>query len=1231
MQVILAAARRSPWLRSPVDAGSLHVAFKRFALYPPRSERYRWGGMTSLSVRSGFLHVLRDDLVGPDPDDPRDAAHAAETLSAAPSHWYLTGFLAPTGQNAEDKEDDEAGADLGSAVDDPSDGEAEAPVARRPVFPSSVGLSVLVRPECTRLSVRAVFATYTPVPAKPTTTRDVRSPRTRDSSAPPAGATSGNSPATSGSGARASEPPDGEEPSLRVHWQRTPHDFTETIPLDGKARFDVPLSGFDDVSLRVVLRKVPETEIGLVPPGTRYATIFLVNDRKPVQRPEQDRGYLFQVRFSIRCTEGFVPRPNLRGIRKEDDIDERVGDLHYRDAFEYAVGHGAAAWASVKGQGEHVFCEEVGTTWLPTAEIEKVVPCAVKDVELRMAELGKKRDAAGIHEALDKLVADYGEWIDRQAETDLSRWPTRADTASALLAAARTARDRIQRGIDLLATDETAREAFEIANQAMAAAQIQREKQKNPEAVKDGKFVPAWRPFQLAFLLMNMAAQRDPGDAEREIVDLIFFPTGGGKTEAYLGLAAFTLVLRRLTHPGVQSAGVTVLMRYTLRLLTLDQLERAATLVCALEILRRADPDKLGPKRFSIGLWVGKGATPNRFGTDQDRDETTALHRVKAFRKDPDNNPSPVPIDKCPWCGADFTQDTFDLKPDYKAPQQLRIVCSKKCDFRWKKEHPEGIPVLAVDDEIYRELPCFLIATVDKFAGLPWVGKTGLLLGRNATHHNALGFHGPAQMPPDAKPLPSPLLPPDLVIQDELHLISGPLGTMVGLYETAMDHLMTRTLEGEPGAKVVRPKIIASTATVRRAQAQIQALFGRRHVEIFPPPGPNRRTSFFAETVPTTRANARLYAGVAAPGRSMKVVLLRTYIALLSAAQKAFEEDSKSADPYMTLVGYFNSLRELGGSQRIVEEEVRARLLRAGLRHRVGEVSAYFVDRRISDECVELTSRRTTDEVKVAKERLEQKFSEATKKHPAVDVALASNMISVGVDITRLGLMVVCGQPKTTAEYIQATSRVGRDDARPGLVVTLLNVHKPRDRSHFEHFAAYHQSFYRGVEATSVTPFSPRAVDRGLAGLVVALARLGHEALTPPDGAEKIAAVKDQLGFVADVLATRAEVHRNGRPDDEPIDEVKAALRGRVEELLDLWSKVVNDDVSMDGLSYQRFEEGNSSKRPLLRMPLDPDLASCKAHERAFVANRSMRDVEGTTDVYVAKLKDSQISMEEGS
>jgi hypothetical protein len=1159
--------------------------------------------VTPADVRSQLVYALHDDLVGPDPDEPRDAAHLTETLSSAPSHWYLTGFLAPTGQKPEDKEDETADETIDSALDNPDDGEPDAPVARRPVFPSSIGVSVLVRPAAKTLKVRVTYGTYMPGQAPPASTR---APQGRPPSSPP--------------------PEEDRDPAPRFHWVREPHEHTVPVALDGKrARQDVKLPGSDGVVLRVVLREVPTNELPLVPPGTRYVTLFLVNQRTPVEKPEQDRGFIFQVRVEVECEDGFVPRPNLRGARKEDDIDERIGDLQYRDAFEYAVGHGVSVSAKVTASGQDQTCRQVATCWMPSAEVEKVIPSRVEGVMLGMEELASREPGDGVRNAVGAFVTEYGKWIKAESETPLEP-ETRKDTAKALLDAARVACERIDRGIRILSEDPVALEAFRIANRVMARAAWQR----SGEQLRKNNEVPTWRPFQLAFLLMNVAAQVDPTHAdwkaEREAVDLIFFPTGGGKTEAYLGLAAFTLVLRRLRNEGLTSGGVTVLMRYTLRLLTLDQLERAATLICALELERRKDPAKLGPQRFSIGLWVGKSATPNRFGTEKDRDETTARSRVLDYRKDPKANPSPIPIDKCPWCGTPFGQDTFELKPDARAPLQLRVMCTgPKCEFKWRKEWPEGIPIVAVDDEIYRELPCFLLATVDKFAGLPWVGKTGLLLGRNVTHANVLGYYGPGSKPPDAKALPKPLLPPDLIIQDELHLISGPLGTMVGLYETAIDHLTTRTVDG----KTVRPKIVASTATVRRALPQIRALFARTRVDVFPPPGPNRRTSFFAETVPTTKANARLYVGLAAPGRSQKVLLMRTCIALLAAAKRAFDEGPSAADPYMTLVGYFNSLRELGGSRRIVEDEVRARLMRVALRRRVGEATTNLANRTIDFECVELTSRETTDKVKIAKERLAQDFLAKSKNRASVDVALASNMISVGLDIQRLGLMVVCGQPKTTAEYIQATSRVGRDDNRPGLVVTLLNVHKPRDRSHYEHFTCFHGSFYRGVEATSVTPFSPRAIDRGLAGVAVALARLGEARLTEADAAGAVGGALADLGFVGDVIARRAEAHRKGYADDDPIDGVKVALRQRVDSLLDSWVRVAKNDPSSDGLAYQLFEEGQASKRPLLRMPLDPDLRQCDQHERRFVANRSMRDVEGSVDVYVMKLKESAIALDE--
>ena len=221
------------------------------------------------------------------------------------------------------------------------------------------------------------------------------------------------------------------------------------------------------------------------------------------------------------------------------------------------------------------------------------------------------------------------------------------------------------------------------------------------------------------------------------------------------------------------------------------------------------------------------------------------------------------------------------------------------------------------------------------------------------------------------------------------------------------------------------------------------------------------------------------------------------------------------------MLGYFNSLRELGGSRRIVEDEVNTRLTGYVNRKRIGQKEGLFVNRTIAYEVVELTSRVPTNEVSEAKRQLASRFHDKDR----VDVAIATNMISVGLDITRLGLMVVLGQPKTCAEYIQATSRVGRDPDRPGLVVTLLNIHRPRDRSHFERFEVFHQSFYRTVEATSVTPFSPRALDRGLAGTLVALSRLGHAPMTPPKGAVEILTERNALDFVVQTLSDRASSH----------------------------------------------------------------------------------------------------------
>jgi hypothetical protein len=368
-----------------------------------------------------------------------------------------------------------------------------------------------------------------------------------------------------------------------------------------------------------------------------------------------------------------------------------------------------------------------------------------------------------------------------------------------------------------------------------------------------------------------------------------------------------------------------------------------------------------------------------------------------------------------------------------------------------------------------------------------------------------------------------------------------------------------------------------------------------------------------------------LYIGIAAQGRSLKVALLRTYLTLLSAAQKTWDEHGGTkaadnpADPYMTLVGYFSSLRELGGSRRIVEDEVRSRLLGYGARRRVGEARGPFANRRIAYEAVELTSRVGTSEVADTKRRLA--LTHATEDH--IDVALATNMISVGLDITRLGLMVVLGQPKMSAEYIQATSRVGRDEHRPGLVVTLLNIHRPRDRSHYERFAAYHASFYRAVEATSVTPFSPRAIDRGLPGVVVALARQGLASMTAPARARDVAQHRAELGFVARTLADRAEQHM--RVSAEQGREQRTRLESRVGDLLDSWTRVAKEKEE----GRAELQYGTELQVPrLLHAPLDPELERLTADARKFRAYQSLRDVEPNVNLWIKKPDGSYLQPE---
>jgi len=1134
------------------------------------------------AVRGRIVDVFRRDLIGPGPED---ADLEREVLPENPSRWYLTGFLAPLpeagaaadepdglGEEGDPLFGDDAGADpetgpARAADDTPPD----EPSARPRRLPASLGITALVPEGADEMEVALSWGDYaTEPPLPPEVLADTQAqfdPRFRD-----------------------------------VRWRRVPGQAVVRIrvPHGRGARVLLPATGgaqrpAGGLAIEAYARpyaiREPDGSVARV----RALTVMVVNRRPPVRRRFADVTFAFQVRLELRCAAGFYPRRDLSGYGSADP-DAALADLHYRDVAEYAVGRGTSAGWRKDPDGT---VRTVFTDHLPQAEVERVEPNeSIGGVEFSMETLAAlaRDDAERLTGALEGLPTAYGAWIAAQAaQVQGIPGPARRTTAEQLLATAQEANARIADGIALLRADGKARLAFAAMNEAVARAA--RRRNAGPGGDPAAQSAPRWRPFQLAFILLNLRGLADPSHPDREIADLLFFPTGGGKTEAYLGLAAWMIAARRLSNGGILGAGVTVLMRYTLRLLTLDQLSRAAGVVCALELMRGEpawqDDGKrlLGDWPIEIGLWVGSAASPNRLGRTGDNRDDTAVARIRRYRRH--GRQSPAPIKACPWCGTPFGRESFSCVPSDVAPQNMVVRCANvSCDFT--RDRP--LPILTVDEAIYRRLPAFLIATVDKFAGLPWVGEAGAFFG-HVDRHDDWGFYGAAE-PCRGRPLWNghSLAPPDLIVQDELHLISGPLGTVAALYEVALDRLASRNFLGRP----VRPKVVASTATVRRAAAQVKALFDRKQTAVFPPPGPDWRDSFFAITARPEDKPARLYVGLASPGRGPKLIFLRALTTLLAAA-RAEADGGADADAYETAVCYFNALRELGGARRIVEDEVRARLGTYGAeRRRLDPPDAPFADRRLR-EPLELTSRVSTDQVADAKERLALRCADAA----GVDVAMATNMISVGLDIGRLGLMLVQGQPKAAAEYIQATSRVGRREAQPGLVLVLLNAHKPRDRLHHEQFRQFHAGFYRAVEATSVTPWAARALDRALAAVVVATGRHLDPDMAPEDAASRLRG--------NDVLQQRiVEVVLDRAPHDAVVGG-PAALRAVVTDLLRAWAETADEATATGRNLYY----GHPRDKALLHDPLDPLLDSLAPAYRRFVAARSMRDVEHATPLRI--------------
>lgn len=1031
----------------------------------------------------------------------------------------------------------------------------------------------------------------------------------------------------------------------RLVWKRYPRGGKRPLTLaDGPIELIVADHNCPEVVIQGLIRKRPDHWC---------ITLFLVNEQQEPEK-QKDTSWLFQPELMVEGVGGtavFHKRHTILELSGTDPSvkaeNEQLGML-YRRHFEFAVGHGVGVHVDVSPDPNHAV--RVRTRIVPTYEIPKTTPPTPTDAETNpaFAKLdGLVLDMKALAEAntkqyrpkLKQLVEAYRDWIDREEKRIAD--PTEGlaafkHAAQLAITRCRTTLQRIEAGLTLLDKDDKAAQAFQFMNRAMwlqrthslFAERVRRGDEKPDMGTIDTPENRSWYPFQLAFVLLNLPGITQFDHPERSespdaVADLLWFPTGGGKTEAYLGLTAYTLGLRRLqgTVEGrTGENGVTVLMRYTLRLLTLQQFQRAAALICACEDIRRTAPSngdtRWGKTPFRIGLWVGGSTTPN---WTSDSDEA-----VKSAHggKPKSGAASPHQLTNCPWCGTKIDPGKH-IRVEKYADGACRtlIFCGAKfgqCKFSMKEAPGEGLPVMVVDEEIYRRLPALLITTVDKFAQMPWNGSVQMLFGQVDGYCERHGFRSPGLAEaseeleiggihrakgntPQARVLSqNPLRPPDLIIQDELHLISGPLGTLVGLYETAVDRLCT----WEVGGKKIRPKVVASTATIRRASDQVYGLF-LRDLNIFPPSGLEISDNFFSlQRKSSEKTPGRKYIGICAPGRRLKAALIRVYVAFLSAGQVLFDKYGLDADPWMTLVGYFNSLRELGGMKRLVDDDVRTRL---GKMHERGLARRKLYT---PDTVKELTSRLGSTAIPETLDLLESRFDpslldeiKGRKKgeefvHRPLDVLLATNMISVGVDVPRLGLMVVGGQPKTTAEYIQASSRVGRKF--PGLVCTVYNWARPRDLSHYETFEHYHSTFYKHVEALSVTPFSAGATARGLSALLVSLVRQAGFTFNSNDKAMLMATQRghQHVTDAIEVITKRAELIAG----PEAAQEVRQQLKRK----MDLWQKRAQRAAQGNQLGYESKKDGVTVG--LLRKP------SIEPWDE-FTCLNSLRDVEPTANL----------------
>lgn len=1046
-------------------------------------------------AREDIVDIIKKDIVGPVDNE--------EILVENPVQYYISGKLYPSTENEEN--DDPEDVTTNNAVEMNTDIYDVALASSNLRTPSSMGVTFTLKAGVKTFNVKLSYAMYTNC-----TLQDIAADKCKI------------------------EKYEKDIDEKTIFWKRSGYSKNYSFSVGKNESYSVE----GELYISSYTHKVFES-------GESVITVVVANKHKLKEYDyiEMNRYTIFQPEIMVTSDEndGKV----FTNVRRQIDLGKNLEnvelDMLYADSKCYGQGHGCAVEWNTEGED----ISYIKSSFLPRYNLLQMKAAQIEGTPVFNMKYLYSADAKEVIGHLYDFTDKYKIWIEElESKIGEKEYEEFREAAINNINKCKDVFTRIRKSISILEESEAINgnewRAFRYANEAMYMQRkqslLKAKKAPSDESIN-------WYPFQLAFMLLEIESFVAPEGEDRKRVDLLWFPTGGGKTEAYLGIAAFVIFYRRLSHKE-QVDGVTVIMRYTLRLLTIQQFERASILICACDLLRVKY--NIPGTEISIGLWVGNKLTPGTL-------EAADLALVKLLNgADLGNDEAdPCQVKVCPWCGERLYVKNYSVD---KIKKKMLIKCqNEKCAFSRR----ESIPIHLVDETIYEHRPTFIVATVDKFAQITLQDKPSTLFSVDKKN-----------------------LPPELIIQDELHLISGPLGTMTGIYEAAITKICERNN--------IPIKIIASTATIRNAGKQIKALYGREFTQ-FPPQGISSDDSFFAVRSTETERPARLYVGCMGVGATFTTTLIRVYASWLFASRYLIDKgyDDATIDNFWTLTGYFNSIRELGGAQTQIVDDIQSRYQYLKNKKFI-DMTPKFTGKEKYEYEVELTSRMTNDEIS---DVIQTKLKVPYKKDHTEDVydfVLATNMISVGVDVGRLGTMVVAGQPKTNAEYIQATSRVGRDN--PGLVFMVYNPSRSRDKSHYEQFLRYHSALYRYVEATSLTPFSDRARDRGLQALFVTLCRYLCPDLLNNENAANFNPSSEEVKRVESIICQYVK-----EVDPLELDNVIRELK----DIENKWAAEANGELYYKG----------KNKKSLLK----PD----DEEDERFRCMNSMRSVEKQSGIYL--------------